>query len=338
MPWFRAKLQAWREEKAAVVCRNCRLGVESSIVMSDEYLEATARFGTHIQEISDLRRWAGSWSDIDRYRTEVVAILNEGRTLSTHGSEITELWRANCAKKRARRQGGHNDVDSIPSQAESLSQRKEAWLIANGIKPQGQVAGRKGRRTSPKPTAARATNTRSTPSTATPNVGRSSQASLSQGGTGTSFDSQASSSQGGTGTSFDSQASSSQGGTGTSFDSQASSSQGGTGTSFDSQVSSSQGGTETRFDVDRNGMGTLHKYTQESNREADAGQLNHLQQDPSIHSGLRRIAKPRNQKPHNRQPLADKDVNAGSSSEHSTNDVSFSRSGRKRLKSSKLRE
>ena len=246
VPWFRAKLQAWREEKAAVIYHNYRLGIESSIVMLDKYLEATTRFGTHIQEISDLRRWAGSWSDIDRYRTEVVAILNEGRTLSTHGSEITELWRANCAKKRARRQGGHNDVDSILSQAESLSQRKEAWLIANGIKPQGQVARRKGRRTSPKPTAARATNTRSTPSTATPNVGRSSQASLSQGGTGTSFDSQASSSQGGTGTSFDSQASSSQGGT---------------GTSFNSQVSSSQGGTETRFDVDRNRIGTLYKYT-----------------------------------------------------------------------------
>ena len=71
--------------------------------MLDEYLEATTRFDTHIQEISDLRRWAGLWSDINRYRIEVVAILNKGRTLSTYGSEITELWRANYAKKRAQR-------------------------------------------------------------------------------------------------------------------------------------------------------------------------------------------------------------------------------------------
>ena len=103
-----------------------------------------------------------------------MAILNKGYTLSTHGSEITELWRANYAKKRARRQGGYNDVDLILLQAKSLSQRKETWLIANSIKPQGQVAGRKGRRTSLKPTAARAINTRSTPFTATPNIGRSS--------------------------------------------------------------------------------------------------------------------------------------------------------------------
>lgn len=173
VPWYRAKLQAWRAAKAVEACAGCRFGVEPSIVMTDEYMDATVRYGTQIKELSDLARWAGAWANLDRYGPDVLAILDEGRTQSLYSSEVASVWRETKGKRRKK-----DDVAAAPSNDELQAQRKDAWLIKKGFKPQVQVTNRKGRRSSPQPAKGKGKSLKPARSE---NAGPASQASSNQG-------------------------------------------------------------------------------------------------------------------------------------------------------------
>lgn len=188
-PWFRMKLQEWRATKAMDICRDCRFGVEPLLVMPDIYLEAAARYGLHMHQMSDLTKWVEGWAEVRRYGEEVLAILERGRQAKiTNGTEVDTLWRAaNAHRKR-------KSIPEDPSEEGLHNERRDTWAIQKGWKPLSQATRSTGRRGSLKPAIVGKKGPKAAPATvaAGTSIILSSQASSSQGVTNKGSNQQAS--------------------------------------------------------------------------------------------------------------------------------------------------
>ena len=107
---------------------NSQLQCFPSLIMPDEVLNDLATWAERITDKASMRRWVGSrWSDLGRYWTDILQIIQHGQAMRLDEGEIFEVWKHCNDVKRKR-----VTVSEVNPIRVEFEERRTAWLIKSG--------------------------------------------------------------------------------------------------------------------------------------------------------------------------------------------------------------
>lgn len=124
-PWFTAKLQAWRNQKAIERFTGSYLQFVPSLILPDEALADLAKWAEYIHDERSMRQWVGSaWPGLPLYCSEILEILRQGQAMESDRGEIFDEWVMHNDIKRKRCPDPLFNVE----QAE-FEERRASWMF-----------------------------------------------------------------------------------------------------------------------------------------------------------------------------------------------------------------